>query len=80
MCVCKAADSGSGYLEGRCDGNTLKIYLHNSKTMEDFSRVQWAALPSGQWANRAMHNCDDAHCRIADNGKTIEMTIPDSHG
>ena len=76
----QAGDGGLGYLEGRCDGNTLKMYLHNSKTVEDFSEVQWAAAPSDQWANRVLHSCDDAHCRIADNGKTIEISIPDSHG
>ena len=76
-----AADSGSGYLEGHCEGNTLKIFLHNSKAMTDFSMIQWAAASSGQWAqNHGMHSCDDEHCRLTDNDKTVEVSIPNSHG
>ncbi|XP_025097413.1 uncharacterized protein LOC112565819 [Pomacea canaliculata] len=74
-----ASDGGSGYLEGSCQGSTLKILLHNSKVLHDFSNVQWAASPSSNW-NRAMHNCDAAHCRLTDGGKTVEITVPNANG
>ena len=80
VCI-TAADGGAGYLDGACHGNTLKIYLHNSKAMEDFSNIQWAAMTSGQWAqSHGMHNCDASHCRLTDQGRTVEITVPNSHG
>ena len=76
-----AGDGGSGYLEGQCQGNTLKIILHSSKAMTDFSKVQWAAASSGSWAqSHGMHNCDDHNCRLTDNGKAVEISVPNSHG
>ncbi|KAL4223236.1 hypothetical protein ACF0H5_016708 [Mactra antiquata] len=76
-----ASDGGSGFLSGECTGSTLTITLHNTRPITDISLIQWAANTASQYgSSHAMHNCDDSHCRLSENGQRLDITVPNAHG
>ncbi|KAL4223161.1 hypothetical protein ACF0H5_016633 [Mactra antiquata] len=76
-----ATNGGSGYLSGECTGSTLTITLHNTRPITDISLIQWAANTASQYgSSHAMHNCDESHCRLLENGQRLDITVPNAHG
>ncbi|XP_060605019.1 uncharacterized protein LOC132757683 [Ruditapes philippinarum] len=76
-----SSDGGSGYLSATCAGSILKITLHNTRPIKDLGLIQWAANTASQYgASHGMHNCNSQNCRLLDNGKQVEITIPNASG
>ncbi|KAH3888810.1 hypothetical protein DPMN_012848 [Dreissena polymorpha] len=74
-------DGGSGYLSATCAGSSLEITLHNTRTIKDLSLVQWAANTALAYpGSHGMSNCNPSQCRLADEGKTVHITVPNASG
>ncbi|XP_045173463.2 uncharacterized protein LOC123535015 [Mercenaria mercenaria] len=76
-----SSDGGSGYMSATCAGSILKITLHNTRPIKVLGLIQWAANKDYQYgASHGMHTCNSAHCRLLDNGKQVEITVPNAAG
>ncbi|KAJ8312298.1 hypothetical protein KUTeg_009671 [Tegillarca granosa] len=78
------ADGGSGHLSGSCSNGVLRIQLNNSKKVTDITLIQFAASTKSQWSDSRNHppmiTCTTSTCRIVNEGRTVEIDIPNASG
>ncbi|KAK3084979.1 hypothetical protein FSP39_022319 [Pinctada imbricata] len=75
-------DAGSGHASATCNDGQLHLVLDNTKKIPDVTKIQWAASSTSKWrsGDHGMRTCNANTCRLTNNGKRVEVTVPNAHG